>query len=854
MALDPSKIIRALVDGRGRQARGGQDEPTAVPGPAAEPAPSSAGHAEPAGPAEPAEPAEPEPGPAEPEVSDTERVLGSGVFDVEWYEAQAGTTFPDPARAVEHYLARGRRAGWSPHPLFVPARFRTHRWEREETDPLITYLDGVEDAWRSVTSPLFDPAGLDEPSDAGRSPLVAFLEENGPDVALPLAPESGWLRAGLTLTDVREALRAELREAGEPATTSWQDQPPADTVPGLVTVVVVDCCSTSDVTSTLRAIDGAALPEDAPQGQPVDAVLLVPGERRRAVVGLTLARLARCAVRVLPVPADRGTSSVVDEAAHGARGEHVLLMSSRQGFREGALADWPAALAESDAAVVHPLVLGGTLLVRDAGVVYPPHGKDPVPFLKGVHPDSVPWPRPWFAVPGAPVPLLARTESVRAVRGPSRPRALWADVDLSQRLAAHEERPVVVVRDLVATRSAGGAFDDTTEPEQDLSAFRATWREVPPGSADLFGTFGLAPVFQGLTALSAPDKAKSWTRALWLSAPEPSAPEPSAPEAPGRAEVREAPPALRWAIKTAMPAADRARQWGDFHFAHSLADALRGLGQRVVVDYGPNDARETSYRDDVVLMLRGLRPARVPAHVTSAVWVISHPEDVTARELATYDLRYAASLTWPRDVSARWDLPVRPLLQCTDPSRFYVDDETVDEVVGKAVLVGNSRNQARPVAVQSVRSGTPVAVYGAHWEKFLPPEVIAGTYVPNEIVRRYYRSAAWALNDHWPDMRDLGFVANRVFDILASGGRLLTDDVHGLAELFRPVLPERGLATFTTPEELHALLAEGSDAWYDEAALRTLSEHVRTEHSFAARAAVLLEDVLAQRAGTVAGT
>ncbi|GAB2467344.1 hypothetical protein GCM10027063_04830 [Promicromonospora xylanilytica] len=818
MDFRPRKLISALRDGRALRSLGQQGEPNGQQG-------------------------EPKKGPAEP-VSTSEPVvdlvLGSGVFDTEWYAAQAGTEFSEPAEAVRHYLAHGRRSGWSPHPLFFPAHFRPLRWARDSTDPLVTYLRGTGNAWRSATSPLFDPARLDSPRDADRSPLAAFLADDGSRAPLPLAPEAVWLRDGVTLSDVREVLRSEQRDPEDSPTGSWRDRVAEATVPGLVSIVVVDCDATTDVVAALRTADQAVRRGDGGQAQPVEVVLLAPGERRQAVVGRALARLARCEVRFVSVSHDAGVSSAVDEAVHGARGEYTVLTSARQAFRDGTLRDWLVALEESSAAVVHPVVLDDDLLVRDAGVAYPPHGKDPVPFLKGVHPDSVSWSRRWFPVPGAPAPLVARTDSVRAVQqsagpqAPSRPSALWADIDLSQRLAAHEGRPVVVVRDLVATCAAGGVFDDTADPDQDLAAFRAAWGRVPSGSTELFEEFDLAPVFVGLAALTVPDRPKSWTRALWLSARE-------------RSAVLEAPPTLRWAIKTAMPASDRARQWGDFHFAGSLAAALRELGQQVVVDYGPNDGRETSYRDDVVLMLRGLRPARLPADATSVVWVISHPEDVTARELAGYDLRYAASLTWARDTSSRWELPVRSLLQCTDSSRFYIDDDPVEDVVGKAVLVGNSRGKPRPVAVEAARSGTPFVVYGSSWERFLPSEVIAGSYVPNEIVRRYYRSAAWALNDTWPDMRDLGFVSNRVFDILASGGRLLTDDVQGLDEIVRPVLSGRGLARFTTPEELHAVLAEGSESWYDEVTLRALSDHVRTEHDFRARAAVLVEDVLAQR-------
>lgn len=785
------------------------------------------------------------------------------MFDVEWYQYQAGRTFTDPAEAVRHYVDEGRKAGRSPHPLFFPSRFDPRRWNRSETDPLVAYLDGENGAWERSTSPLFDPAAVQGSRRPDRAPLESLLQDGDPQT-LPLAPDAGWLRDGVTLADVREALRTQVAEPADEEATSWRDSPAADTVPGLISVVVTDCTSTSDVLAALGAIDPATGATEARPAQPVEVVLLAPGERRRPSVGLALARLARWDVRVVPVRGRAGTAAAVTAAVHGSRGEHTLLMSPRNGFMEGTLADWRDALSESDAAAVHPLVLNSRHLVRDAGIAYPPHGRDPVPFLGGMHPDSIVWPARWFPVPGAPVPLLARTESVRAVPVDDKAGDLWADVSLSQHLAVQEGRPVVVVPDLVGIQAAGAvAFDGPAQPGEDLAAYQKTWRQVPSGSADLFQAFGLSPVFLGVSALSAPDKPRSWTRALWLPTEAGNGagattvgagtPSPGEGAAPGMIQVVESPPSLRWAIKTAAPSADRARQWGDFHFANSLADALRALGQRAVVDHRSNDARFSSYADDVVLTLRGLFAATLPTNVTSVAWVISHPDEVTARELETYDLRYAASPGWAREISSRWDLPVRPLLQCTDPNRFYIDDEPVPEVVGKAVFVGNSRGEARPVVMHTLASRTPIAVYGEHWEEFLPPEAVAGTYVPNEILRRYYRSAAWALNDHWGDMRDRGFVSNRVFDVLASGGRLLTDDVEGLDEITRTVLPERGLARFSSAEDLDAVLAGESGAWYDETSLRALSDYVRKEHSFGARAQVLLEDVLAQRAAASVG-
>lgn len=764
-----------------------------------------------------------------------ELVVGSGIFDVEWYAAQAGATFAELRDAIRHYLAEGRRQGLSPHPLFVPSRFRPHRWARDSTDPLVAYLEGSPDDWGVATSLLFDPADI-RGRAGGRSPLQAFLEDAPADTPLPLAPDAAWLREGVTLADVRAALRAEVQ--GE-----RRRHGRAETVPELVTVVAVDCGTTDDVISVVAGVSRAARGDDNSPVQASEIVAVVPPEARPAIVGLALSRLAACDVRAVTARKDGGIAEAIDEAVNMAEGQYLLLMSARHVFHVGSLAAWPSLLAASRAAVLHPVVLTANLLLRDVGVVYPPQGKDPVPFLRGVHPDSVPWQDDRFSVPGAPAPWIARMSSVRAMRDSDAPQGLWADIDLSQRLAAHEGRPVVVTRELAVRRTGDTAFDVVAEPASDLAAFRSAWNRVPEGSEALFDAFAVAPVFVGTAAITVPARRSSWVRALWLRAARHVS-----------LEVEEAPPALHWAIKTAVPPdLTVASQWGDTHFAHSLADALRGLGQHAVVDYRPNDSRETSYRDDVVVVLRGRRVARLPVNVTSVAWVISHPEDVTAPELATYDLRYAASYLWAEDVSRGWDIAVRPLLQCTDSSRFYIDDEQVEEVVGKAVLVGNSRGRPRPVVTHMLQSGAPLVVYGSRWEKFVPPEVVAGRYVPNEILRRYYRSADWALNDHWPDMRDLGFVSNRVFDILAAGGRLLTDDVRGLDEVVGPVTLARGVPRFTGPEDLRAVLAEGSDAWYGESTLRALSEHVRSKHDFAARAAVLLDDVLAHRSSTGRG-
>ncbi|MDL5486598.1 glycosyltransferase [Microbacterium wangruii] len=295
-------------------------------------------------------------------------------------------------------------------------------------------------------------------------------------------------------------------------------------------------------------------------------------------------------------------------------------------------------------------------------------------------------------------------------------------------------------------------------------------------------------------------------------------------------------PRLRWALRIASPAWPTGGTWGDTHFAESLASALRSLGQEVVIDHHEVDQRPTAYLDDVTLVLRGLDRVEPSTGGVSMLWVISHPDQVTRAEATRYDRVLAASTLWADRARTLWGLPVEPLLQCTDPMLFHPHTpplERSDDIV----FVGKSRGVARPSVVYPVRAGIPVRVFGSEWDGILPPDSVEAAYVPNDELGNLYGSAAVVLNDHWNDMRRDGFISNRLFDVVASGGRVISDEVEGIEEIFGTAV-----ATFSSPQELIDMLTGPLDSLFpSEAELLDISERVRREHSFLARARQLLD-------------
>ncbi|MCG7520509.1 glycosyltransferase [Ruegeria sp. Ofav3-42] len=284
-------------------------------------------------------------------------------------------------------------------------------------------------------------------------------------------------------------------------------------------------------------------------------------------------------------------------------------------------------------------------------------------------------------------------------------------------------------------------------------------------------------------------------------------------------------------ISIKIPAPEQKKQqWGDYHYAEALAKSCRELGCQVSIDF-LEDWGKTRRGDDVNLCIRGLSRFEPPSGQMNVLWVISHPDQVSFEEMEQYDLVYVASLSYANFLQPIVQTTVKPLLQATDTDRFRPSVKAATN--GSNVLfVGNSRNEYRPIVRWAVDADVDVDVYGTLWDQFLPARMIKGENISNAELPSYYKGATAVLNDHWQSMREFGFISNRIFDVLACGGRLISDEIPAVSYTLGS-----GVRQVAGPDDLKEAVSE-SAANTDE-----LSELVRNSYSFDKRAQVILGDV-----------
>lgn len=301
---------------------------------------------------------------------------------------------------------------------------------------------------------------------------------------------------------------------------------------------------------------------------------------------------------------------------------------------------------------------------------------------------------------------------------------------------------------------------------------------------------------------------------------------------------------MKWRIKNPAPTDERQHKWGDFHFGHALAAALRRLDQEVSTDFHPD--WNVSAPCDVVLVLRGKYGYGFdgrhgdPIHL---MWNISHPSDLGIDEYRRYDRVFVASHQRARQLESTLPGRVAALLQCTDTARFHLAEEPAQDLGDGhrrgLVFVGNTRSQRRELVVRLADAGVKLRVWGRGWRDHGLAASVVEDYIDNHALGELYRTSRVCLNDHWPDMIEHGFINNRLFDALACGLPVLSDPHPAIAEIFGsdavvqapPAEAARKLGRLLLRYPAHL-----------EAA-RQAAAIIRSEHGFDARARALVEAV-----------
>ncbi|MBP3688042.1 MAG: glycosyltransferase family 1 protein [Alphaproteobacteria bacterium] len=261
---------------------------------------------------------------------------------------------------------------------------------------------------------------------------------------------------------------------------------------------------------------------------------------------------------------------------------------------------------------------------------------------------------------------------------------------------------------------------------------------------------------------------------------------------------------------------------GDYQLAYDFAKGFEALGKSVVIDYRGEYHRVHKEEPKLNLFMRGYTKFLPPypegvnvlyvyypmtyneksAHKPSKKELnhrLAQPQDAMLDDdWQNFDILAVASASYAAELNKN-GIKAIYVPQFTNPEKFY--PEPVEELKTDILFVGSNWHDRTSLRF-ALEEGFEVDVYGYNWQGVVPAPLYKAPYIKNEELHRYYASAKIVLNDHRPDMKEKGFINNRIYDATAAGALVISDYMKEIEEVYGDSVP-----MYKNKEELKEKLA-----------------------------------------------
>ncbi|MBQ2886689.1 MAG: glycosyltransferase [Alphaproteobacteria bacterium] len=259
------------------------------------------------------------------------------------------------------------------------------------------------------------------------------------------------------------------------------------------------------------------------------------------------------------------------------------------------------------------------------------------------------------------------------------------------------------------------------------------------------------------------------------------------------------------------------KTWGDYILGKDLEAGIKKNGHNVISTFIDDFYPKEHDKSKLDIYMHGFVPFNPPQNDNKInVLYLYYPletanskkyknlKNVTKQnwlslqtELWDFDLVAVASPTYQKEIDK---LGIKTIFtpQFTNPEKFFYE---FDENKSFDILFVGRPGYERISALWAIESGFDVALFGDGWQDKVDEKYFKGSYIDNNELHKYYASAKIVLNDTRNDMKKAGFISNRVFDVTASGGFLISDYMPEIEKFYGDSIP-----MFKTKEELKHLI------------------------------------------------